>query len=58
MTDDGSEAGIAEAEMAWTEKKVVWLLPEQEEYADIFKDHGWKVLLSSDEIKTDTFGGQ
>ena len=26
------------------------LLPEQEDYADVFKSHGWRVLLSSEEI--------
>ena len=57
LTEDGSEAGIAEAEMAWTDLKIAWLLPEQEEYANIFKNHGWRVLLSSEEIDIKAFGG-
>lgn len=57
LTEDGSEAGIAEAEMAWTELKIVWLLPEQEDYADVFKNHGWRVLLSNEEIDIKAFGG-
>ena len=43
--------------MAWEEKKVAWLLPEQEEYADVFKNNGWTVLLSSEEININVFGG-
>lgn len=38
-------------------KKVAWLLPEQEEYADVFKNNGWTVLLSSEEININVFGG-
>lgn len=49
--------GVAEAEMAWEDRKIVWLLPEQEEYADDFKSAGWKVLYSSEEINLSTFGG-
>ena len=57
LSDESSGATIAEAEMAWEEKKVAWLLPEQEEYADVFKNNGWTVLLSSEEININVFGG-
>lgn len=43
--------------MVWEYKKIVWLLPEQEEYMDIFKGKGWTVLLSSEEININVFGG-
>lgn len=49
--------GLAEAEMAWEDRKTVWLLPEQEEYVDVFKNAGWKVLYSNEEITLSTFGG-
>ena len=57
LSDESSGATIAEAEMAWEDKKVAWLLPEQEEYADVFKNKGWTVLLSSEEININVFGG-
>lgn len=57
LSDEASGATIAEAEMAWEDKKIVWLLPEQEDYMDVFKDKGWTVLLSSEEININVFGG-
>lgn len=50
-------ATIAEAEIAWIEKKIVWLLPEQEIYADTFKTNGWFVLYSSEKVDLNTFEG-
>jgi DEAD/DEAH box helicase domain-containing protein len=43
--------------MAWEDNKIAWLLPEQEDYADVFKGNGWTVLLSSEEINMNVFGG-
>lgn len=43
LSDESSGATIAEAEMVWEYKKIVWLLPEQKEYMDIFKGKGWTV---------------
>ena len=57
LSDESSGATIAEAEMVWEYKKIVWLLPEQKEYMDIFKGKGWTVLLSSEEININVFGG-
>lgn len=57
LSDDSNGATIAEAEMAWEAEKIVWLLPEQEEYVDAFKSKGWTVLLSSEEININVFGG-
>lgn len=57
LSSDTSGATIAEAEMAWEDKKIAWLLPEQEDYADIFKGKGWTVLFSSEKITTKVFGG-
>ena len=57
LSDEASGATIAEAEMAWEDKKIAWLLPEQEDYMDVFKDKGWTVLLSSEEININVFGG-
>ena len=58
LADDTFGATIAEAEMVWKDKKVVWLLPEQEEYADTFKTKGWTVLYSSEMIDVNVFGGE
>ena len=57
LSDESSGATIAEAEMAWEDRKVAWLLPEQEDYADVFKNKGWTVLLSSEKININVFGG-
>ena len=57
LSDESSGATIAEAEMAWEDRKVAWLLPEQEDYADVFRRKGWIVLLSSEKINIDVFGG-
>lgn len=57
LSDEASGATIAEAEMVWEDRKIVWLLPEQEDYADVFKGNGWTVLLSSEEINMNVFGG-
>ena len=57
LSDESSGATIAEAEMVWEYKKIVWLLPEQEDYMNVFKGKGWTVLLSSEEININVFGG-
>ena len=57
LSDESTGATVAEAEMAWEDRKVAWLLPEQEDYADVFKNKGWTVLLSSEEININVFGG-
>jgi DEAD/DEAH box helicase domain-containing protein len=51
------DATIAEAEMAWIDSKIAWLLPEQEIYADIFKLKGWTVILSDEKVDINIFGG-
>ena len=43
--------------MAWEDRRIAWLLPEQEEYADTFKFRGWKILYSSEKINSNVFGG-
>lgn len=50
-------AVIAEAEMAWEEQRIAFVLPEQEEYADVFRNAGWKVLLSNETADKAMFGG-
>jgi len=57
LSDDSNGATIAEAEMAWEDKKIAWLLPDQEDYADLFKKRGWTVLYSNEEITMKVFGG-
>jgi len=57
LSDESTGATIAEAEMAWEDRKVAWLLPEQEDYADTFKANGWTVLFSSEEVNISVFGG-
>lgn len=58
LADDNTGATIAESEMAWTDKKVAWLLPEQEECANTFKTKGWTVLYSSEKVDINVFGGR
>ena len=58
LSDERSGATIAEAEMAWEDSKIAWLLPEQEEYSDIFKKSGWMVLYSNEKIDRNVFGGK
>lgn len=43
--------------MVWENRKIAWLLPEQEEYADIFKTNGWTVIYSSEKVDINVFGG-
>ena len=57
LADDNTGATIAEAEMAWEDKKVAWLLPEQAEFADTFRTKGWTVLYSSEKVDINVFGG-
>lgn len=40
---------IAEAELAWTDKKECWLTSEQFEYADIITSIGWKIINKNTE---------
>ena len=51
-------AVIGEASMAWTGKKTVLLLPNQEEYKEAFEKENWKVLLSTERLTVDKFGGE
>ena len=39
------------------DRNIAWLLPEQEEYADIFKTNGWTVIYSSEKVDINVFGG-
>lgn len=55
--ENSSGAGIAEATMAWTNLKVVWLASYEEDYADTFVEHGWRAIKWNDEIKKEDFGG-
>ena len=36
--------GLAEAEMAWEDKKIAVLLPVQEEFRPLFESRGWRVF--------------
>ena len=58
LEQSSNGAVIGEASMAWTDKKIALLLPEQEEYMDAFIKKGWKVILSSESITKDVFGGE
>ena len=58
LEQSSNGAVIGEASMAWTDKKIALLLPEQEEYKDTFIKEGWKVILSSESITKDVFGGE
>lgn len=51
-------AVIGEASMAWTEEKVALLLPGQEGDAEVFEREGWKVLLTTEKLTMDKFGGK
>ena len=58
LEDKQNGAVIGEASMAWTEKMIVLLLPEQEIYKTIFEKEGWKVLLTNEKLTKDIFGGE
>lgn len=49
---------IGEASMAWTKERVAFLLPQQEEYSEVFKRAGWTVLLTTEKLMIDKFGGE
>ncbi len=51
-------AVIGQASMAWTKEKVVLLLPGQEEHSEVFQCEGWKVLLATEKLTIDKFGGE
>jgi hypothetical protein len=44
---DASGSICAEAELAWPEKKVAVLLPEQAQYEARFSEQGWTVFLAA-----------
>ena len=56
--EDSMGAGIAEAEMAWEEKKIVYLLPDQEAYRSIFENQGWAVITDTTEPAITIFEGR
>lgn len=57
LEDESTGAVIAEAEIVWEDRRIVWLLPEQEEYRSIFETHEWKVFVSTDSLDSKSFGG-
>ena len=57
LVSNSNGAVIGEASMLWTDKQVVLLLPEQEEYNDAFKKEGFTVLLTNEKLTADKFGG-
>ncbi|MBF0240681.1 MAG: hypothetical protein HQM12_23520 [SAR324 cluster bacterium] len=36
---------VAEAELAWTNKRLVVLMPHQQDYQEVWLKHQWKVIL-------------
>lgn len=57
LESSSNGAVIGEASMAWIDKQIVLLLPEQEEYSDAFKNEGFSVLLTNEKLTPDKFGG-
>ena len=51
-------AVIGEASMAWTDRRIALLMPEQAEYKDTFEKENWRVVLSTDTLTQDKFGGE
>ena len=49
LVDEDNEV-IAEAEMAWEEQRIVFLISEQDSYIKAFADNGWKVFLADESI--------
>jgi DEAD/DEAH box helicase domain-containing protein len=49
------EAVVGEAEMAWEDKKVAFLLEEQLDSKEAFAAAGWKTIAIDDEIQADLF---
>jgi DEAD/DEAH box helicase domain-containing protein len=56
--EDNMGAVIAEAEMAWEERKIAYLLPEQEEYRTVFENQGWAVITDCTELAITIFEGR
>ena len=53
--EDDKGASIGEAELAWEQKKIVYLLPAQEQYASAFNSAGWFVLTDNNPLNTEKF---
>ena len=51
--DDG--AIVAEAELAWAERKIAFLTDEQNASNDAFINEGWKIITAEDEISPSLF---
>jgi DEAD/DEAH box helicase domain-containing protein len=49
------EAVIGEAEMAWENKKIAFLLEEQLDSKEAFAAEGWQTITIDDEMQTDWF---
>lgn len=57
LVSSSNGAVIGEASMAWIDKRIVLLIPEQEEYRTTFENEGFTVLLANDNLTSDKFGG-
>lgn len=55
LTNEKGEI-VAEAEMAWENLKIVWLLPTQEGFRVVFESHGWTVYVGDDTPQMKTLG--
>ncbi|MBR4328549.1 MAG: hypothetical protein IKP71_01750, partial [Candidatus Riflebacteria bacterium] len=54
---DSNDAVIAEAEMAWSDAKIAYLVSEQIAYTDVLKENGWKILNEKSEDFEELLGG-
>ncbi|MCU0756374.1 MAG: DEAD/DEAH box helicase [Xanthomonadales bacterium] len=46
---DAQQCAVAEAELAWIDRRVVLLREHQAEYAVVWQSAGWRVVLAADE---------
>ena len=48
---------LAEAELAWPQQKVALLLPDNDDQAEIFKQHHWQVCMLSNDFDVEQLIG-
>ena len=51
-------AVIGEASMAWTDRRIALLMPKHAEYKETFEKENWKVILSTESLTLEKFGGE
>ncbi len=55
--EDESGRVIGEAELAWSDTKIVYITEEQEEYRELLVSLGWKIIADTEELNEMMNGG-